>query len=84
MVMWSTETTLQASIGTAPEVPAPECPEGLAPQFGALIGCSTRPLKEPGCACGAVLAIFAQRFGHSGCSGLGGWLRIGRASLRKS
>lgn len=43
----------------------PECPRVLAPQFGALIGCLTRPLKKPGCACGAVLAICARRFGHS-------------------
>lgn len=64
MVMRSAETALQASFGAAHRHWPLYARGSLAPQFGALIGCLTRPLKEPGCACGAVLAFCARRFGH--------------------
>lgn len=65
VVVRSVEMVLQASLGQLQGRRPPNDERVLAPQFSALIGCSPHPLKEPGCACGVVLAICAPGFGHS-------------------
>lgn len=85
MAMRSTETALQASVGAAPEAAGPGMqrgPRATVRRADWLFAAFTEGTRM--CLWSCVGNLRAEIWALFGCPGLGGWLRVGRASLRKS